>query len=297
MYFVSMSQPPRQKHFSFVLKSLFAGKSLRSHEEEGRVYTKIMDRVYPGKERWVELSCGRVCVVEKGVGEPIFLIHGLGAHIGRWSQTIDDLSKDYHVIAYDHPGFGKSDKGHDEYTIRFYTRILRELVEKLGLEKVTLVGHSMGGAAVLRYLVEDPVPVSRAVVIAPAGIRLPQHRIIRAMAGWLQWTEEVLDMIFHTKGLPDDPEWPLILRSLQDTAHNLMHFSIYGQLSVIRTPLLVVWGENDNLLPADLAHIIHNEIELARLALIPDCGHYPMLERPERFHHYLREFFKGPDGD
>jgi pimeloyl-ACP methyl ester carboxylesterase len=301
--------PPRQKHFSFALKSLFSGKPLRSHEEEGRTYTKVMDRVYPGQERYVTLSCGRVCVAEKGHGDTILLVHGLGAHIGRWNQTIEALSHNYHVVAYDHPGFGKSDKGHKEYSVRFYSQIVRELIEKLGLKNVTLVGHSLGGAVVLRYLVEDPGPVTRAAVVTPAGIRLPQHRIIRSLAGFLlrsplarnmlarsmerctvQRTEAVLDMIFHAKRLPDDPEWRLIRHTLQDTAYHLMHFSIYGQLSVIRTPLLVVWGENDTLLPADLALMIHKEIPLARLALIPDCGHYPMLERPDVFHHHLCDF-------
>jgi pimeloyl-ACP methyl ester carboxylesterase len=250
-------------------------------------------------------------MVEKGVGEPILLVHGLGAHIGRWLSTIEDLSRDHRVIAYDHPGFGKSDKGHDDYSIRFFARILRELIRELGLGKLTLIGHSMGGAVVLRYLMEDPGLVSRAVVIAPPGIRLPQNPIIRGLASLMlrsplasrmlarsiersivQRTDAVLDMIFHAKGLPDDPEWPLIRRSLQITASNLLHFSLYGRLSVIRTPLLVVWGENDSLLPADLALAIHREIPLARLALIPDCGHYPMLEMPDLFLHRLREFLE-----
>ncbi len=220
-----------------------------------------------------------------------------------------DLSSHYRVLAYDNLGFGKSDKGHANYSVRFFTQVLRELIEREDLKKVTLVGHSLGGAIALRYLLEDPSRVKRAVVVAPAGIRLPQHRILRMIAGLMlrspmargtlarslercavQRTEAVLDMMFHAHGLPDDPEWRQIRHSLQNTAKNLMHFTLHGELSVIRTPLLVVWGEDDKLLPANLALKIHQEVPLARLAIVPDCGHYPMLEQPERFHRHLREF-------
>ena len=73
----------------------------------------------------------------------------------------------------------------------------------------------------------------------------------------------------------------------------MMHFSVYGELAVIRTPLQVIWGEEDTLLPADLALLIHKEVPLARLSIIPECGHYAMLERPEIFHKHLREFLSG----
>ncbi len=301
--------PPKQKHISYAIKAFFSGRPLDEHEMEGRCYTNLADRVYVGEERFVELSCGRVCITEKGSGPLLLLVHGLGAHIGRWSQTIEDLSADYRVMAVDLPGFGKSDKGHESYSIRFYARILRELIEKLDLKALTLIGHSLGGATVLRYLIEDPGPVVRVGVVAPAGIRIPQHRVLRTIAGFMlrspfarsmlakslercavQRTDAVLDMIFHAQGLPDDPEWKLIRHTLQNAAANLMHFTVHGELAVIRTPMLVVWGEDDTLLPADLALKIHKEVPLARLAIIPECGHYPMLEQPKLFHKRLREF-------
>ena len=128
------STVPPSAYFSHVLKLLFSRSPLSRLETKGRHYTTLLERHYGGPQKYLELSCGRVCYVEKGSGKPIILLHGLGANISRWNLTLEALAKHYWVIAYDHPGFGKSDKPLREYTVPWLSHILTEFIEKMGLQ-------------------------------------------------------------------------------------------------------------------------------------------------------------------
>lgn len=296
-------------HIGYALKALLGGHPLSRAERKARHYTPLSERAYPGSEHFVELSAGRICYIEKGQGPTVLLLHGLAAHIGRWAATIEELARDFHVIAYDHPGYGKSEKRGDVYTIADLAQTLDEFLQVLDLKEVSLIGHSMGGTIALHHLLAQPKRIARAAVVAPAGIRPAHHwlgqllvkaflkmgiaRFVmpRMIAGCVvQKTPAVQDMIFHSSHATEDPEWPKLRDIAIKTAQHFLHYSLLNRLAEIHVPLLIVWGEHDKLQSANLALAIHNKIPMARLALIPGCGHYPMLEVPDRFHAILHEF-------
>ncbi len=236
----------------------------------------------------------------------------MGAHIGRWEATIEEFARDYRVIAYDHPGFGKSWKDPSVYNIPFLVQTLFEFISALQLKEITIVGHSLGGTVILETLARQHPDIQRAVVIAPAGIRSVHHwlgrlsaglllrlglsayLIPRAMAGCVvRRTESALDMIYQASHISQDPEWPVLRAGLRKTTEHFLKYSLLGCLHQVKTPLLVVWGEGDTLQPAGQALLLHREIPMARLVLMPRCGHYPQLECPEELHPILRDFFAG----
>jgi pimeloyl-ACP methyl ester carboxylesterase len=301
-------------HFPYIVQSLFSRATLSAAQRQGRDYTCLAKRSYPGVEADVNLASGRVHYTEAGNGDPVVLVHGLGASVMRWVPTIQAFQNDYRVIAYDHPGFGKSQKGQADYTIPYYSSCLEEFLEVLDLTNVTLVGHSLGGATVLDYLHQRSERIARAVVLSPAAIHLPHNFLERSIGKVLlrlpfisgmferglnrcvvKKTEWVQDMLFHAEGLRGDPEWAEINKTLRRVASHLLEFSLADSLHRIKTPLLVVWGEEDALQPADLALGIHHSVPLARIAILPECGHYPMLEVPDEFHRCLREFLQGTE--
>lgn len=304
-----------KSHIYYVIRSSLRGAPLKPSEAAGRTFTPLRDRIYPAEEKYVTLSSGKICYIDKGEGPTVVLVHGLGANVGRWGATVDSLvGSGYRVVAYDHPGFGKSDKGDHPYTVPFLTQQLTEFLNKLDLKKPTLIGHSMGGSAVLSYLLENPEHNQPAVVVSPAGIRHRHSLTAKFMAsaffnGWVaryiipralercavQRTDDVLDMIYQGCHVSKDPEWAGIRRSLLYSAMHLLEFSLLDRLAEIKNPLLVIWGEEDSLLSVNQALKIHEKLPLSRISILPECGHYPMLEMPDKFNALLTEFLSGKE--
>jgi len=87
-----------------------------------------------------------IAYIDQGISEKvILLIHGLGTNAKSWKKNIPDLSKEFRVIAIDLPGYGKSDKGYYQYSMSWYSLVLKEFLDSLGIEKAIYAGHSMGG--------------------------------------------------------------------------------------------------------------------------------------------------------
>lgn len=310
---MAVSSPHKHPSYvAYIFQSLFGGSPLSEEEREGRHFIPLHQRVYAAEDRTVDLSMGRVCYIEKGHGTPVILLHGLGANVGRWTDTVNALAADYRVLAYDLPGFGKSEKGEHPYSIAFFLQVLEELIATLKLEDPILVGHSLGGAVVLEYLLKHPQKVPRAVVVTPAGVR-HSHSIIGRMLGSLlikapfsqrvvpraigrcavQRTEPILDMVFQSTHADEDPQWPQVMRAIRRATGHLMAYSVKHRLKEITSPLLVVWGEDDTLQLPHLAMVMHRHIPLARIAILPECGHYPMLEKPDEFNRIVKDFLAG----
>lgn len=180
----------------------------------------------------------------------ILLLPELGADIGRWQLTFDLLAKDCRIVVWDYWGFGES------------TKTLRSFIEEKQLRDFYLVGHSMGGAMVLDYLVFDPPKVRAAMVIAPTRVCSPHP-----------WWQKVL-MRIMSRG-------PL----LNDLAS--------GHLNQIKIPLTIVWGERDKVQPVQSALEMHRLLPSAQLTILTECGHFPMLECPEKFCDVVRHFLSG----
>lgn len=273
-------------------------------------YRPLQTRDYGYPESWVTIDGDRLCYVDAGRGpETIVFVHGLGANISRWRPLLDYFSSKCRVVAYDQPGFGKSDKPDGPYSIEFLHQRFWQFVKALNMGSFHMVGHSLGGAVTLNALIENPGPIKKAAVLAPAGAASPmpawQRFLARGAVNYLTfsgfyeqrlrrtlyidnaWTR---DMLQTASRLSEDPEWPLLKRSTLRVLHNLLKFSLKPRLSRIRTPLLVVWGEEDTLLSARLAQSIHRRIPAAWISLIPECGHFPQLEQPEKVCEVLEDF-------
>ncbi len=294
------------------MSTLFGSHRLTAAERKGRQYTALAQRDYPGTGQQLKLDDITIHWTEQGQGRPVILVHGLGASVMRWVPTMESLSSDYHVLAYDHPGFGKSDKPNRNYSVPFYADCLQQFIKRLDLKDPMIIGHSLGGATVLQHLLQYPGVAAQAAVVSPAAIHRPHNWLERSFAKILlktpfvtglfeqglsrcvvQRTEWVLDMLFHAEGLRTDPEWDQLRLSITSVAQHLLGFSLAEDLDRIKTPLLIVWGEADALQPANLALAMHQALPLARLAIMPECGHYPMLELPDEFNRCLRDFLQG----
>jgi pimeloyl-ACP methyl ester carboxylesterase len=259
----------------------------------------------------------RVRYVRRGRGKPVLLVHGIASSAYSWAEVIPALAAAHDVIALDLPGFGGSDLP-DHVSGDRYPRVLKSFLDELGVARVHLVGHSLGGAIASAFSASEPGRVDRLVLLDSAGFnvapadrpwllrvagspalavaieRLPVRRRLVSLG---------LRQVFHddARVTPERIEeyvGPLarpgaarVVARLLDTPAFLGLPEAIGR---IRAPTLIVWGAQDTWVPLADADRFLAAIPGARKAVIEACGHVPQEERPRETIALLTEFLDGP---
>ncbi len=276
-----------------------------------------MDVDWAALQRPVELSDGTVNVLDTGGDGPALLfIHGWSANWQSWLLTIPAFMATHRCIALDLPGFGHSDMPSQPITIHGYAATVDELCEKLGVRSVAVVGSSMGGFVGAELAIAFPTRVERLVLVSAAGLSVetlrqePTVTVGRLLAAGIPYASRYEESIVRRPRLrrlamqlviryPERLSVPLaqelVLASgkpgFVPALEALVSYSFRDRLAEIEIPVLIVWGENDMLVPADDAEEYERLIGAnARREVFPDTGHLPMVERPSRFNELLREF-------
>jgi pimeloyl-ACP methyl ester carboxylesterase len=214
-----------------------------------------------------------------------------------WSR----LRPQFDVIAPDLPGFGASERLPQTNCIALQVRCLRALLDDLGLERVTLVGHSMGGWISLAFAAAHPERVERLTVVDAAGLRFdPDMALERAL---LPTSIDDVRLLIRANFQRPIRLPAFVLRDVLRVARRdavpreeLLRRLVYGdehlddRLHAIIAPTLVVWGAADPLTPLTLGQRIVESVPNGELAVFADCAHSPNVEQPERFNDLLREF-------
>lgn len=240
----------------------------------------------------------------------VVLVHGMGQAAAQdWRDSIEALAGDFHVIALDLPGFGRSTKGNHPYNPASYAAVLQAVVEATTDGPFMLAGHSMGGAVALHYAALQPENLQRLFLVDVAGILhrsvytgylsrlgiriLPEvfprqedvlSNMARAALGSLEMAPEPAQRVFENATLrrellAADPERIAALGLvLQDYSPLLPRVAI---------PTLVIWGQNDRIAPLRTGRMLASRLAQARLRILPGVGHSPMLEAPELFNKLL----------
>ena len=280
---------------------------------------------YPYAVKKVELPEGiQVAYVDEGKGEQtIVFIHGLGSYLPAWKKNIEGLKGQFRCIAIDLPGYGKSSKGKYEGSMRFYAEIVAEFIDALDLGKVALAGHSMGGQIAMVAALAYPDKVEKLVLVAPAGFET-------FTKGQKQWFRDVMtangvklttveqikiNLAYNFYRLPKDAEFMITDRINMRTASDfdaycyiipqcvqgMVDDPVYEFLPQIQQPTLVIFGENDNLIPnrylnpgatAGIARDGAGRIPNAGLHLIPKAGHFVHFEKSDEVNELIKVFFR-----
>jgi pimeloyl-ACP methyl ester carboxylesterase len=258
--------------------------------------------------------------VEIGSGEPVVLVHGLGGCWQSWLENMPHLSRTHRVIAPDLPGFGESPMPGFEITIEAYGKVLSRLLEELETGPVSLVGNSMGGFISSEVVVSEPNRVQRLALVSAAGVshaRMYQRpaetmgRMARAAAPLaLRYRERALqrpgirhrvfrNLFYKPTAMRPELIWEITQRGIHSPAlvaaiRALSGYDILDRLEDVEIPALIVWGQDDYVVPANDALEFARLIPHARLEIFNRCGHLPMAERPVRFNRLLDQFLAEP---
>jgi pimeloyl-ACP methyl ester carboxylesterase len=272
------------------------------------------------RPRTVDVHGHPVSFIEAGSGPVLLLIHGMAGTCVNWEAVIEPLAINHTVIAPDFPGHGASAPGGGDYSLGSLASGLRDLMLALGHERATLVGHSLGGGVALQFTYQFPEMVERLALVSSGGLGPDVSPILRAAALpgaelFISATAGVgsrvgsvvgrglgliglrpnADLAEVTRGYATltDPErrkaFVATLRAVVGTQGQRV--AALDKLYLADDlPLLIVWGENDPIIPVDHAREAHTQLPNSRLEIFEDTGHVPQLERPGRFIAVLERF-------
>ena len=224
-----------------------------------------------------------------GEGEPIILIHGLSGSSRWWVRNVPALAMHYQVYLIDLPGFGSMHRYSGRFLLNEVAAYIVTWMEALGIRQAHLVGHSMGGYICMWIAAHKPDLVKRLVLVSPAGI--PRYRSILGYAVPLLVSTRYLTPAFFTILAYDALRAGPI--TLLQAAQDLLTKDLRDSLQDITAPTLLVWGENDILVPPSLGDILHREIAHSRLLIVKRAAHVSMFDRSEQFNAAVLKFLGG----
>jgi pimeloyl-ACP methyl ester carboxylesterase len=244
----------------------------------------------------------KICYYDIGNGPVLVLVHGLGGDADQWAFCFEALSACHRVIALELLGFGRSDKPPITYCIAGFVEVLERFLAALGIARASLVGHSLGGWIVAAFALQFPRQVDRLVLNDSIGID----------AGWIPSPVDLristranmrkaLEAMFYNKSMVSDDlvdmAYSLHLeRGDGPTIHSILGtFRVADEkldrtISELKAPTLLLWGEQDALAPLAMARTFQQLIRGSCLDAIPECGHFPCLEKPAEFARRVLQF-------
>jgi pimeloyl-ACP methyl ester carboxylesterase len=262
-------------------------------------------------EQWLDLDGIRVRYLESGVGNTnhVLFIHGLGSASDRWMKIPETLGSNFHSIALDLPGFGESDKPEGiEYSIdhfrRFVVSFLKEVL--VSSEKITIIGHSLGGYIASEIAIQNQDLVNQLVLIDSSGmLKQPTPILKQYLAAAMNPTQENVRKAFE-KMVADPSRVPAKLVDGFIRRINMPHakhafestlaYSTSTQIGIERLrqikdiATLIIWGVADNVIPLEHSGFFKDSINDSQLEIIDDAGHAPFAEKPDQVSEILKNF-------
>lgn len=281
------------------------------------------------RARYATVLGARTFYLEAGPAgaPPVLLLHGLGATNASMLPLLPPLAQHYRVIAPDTPGFGASDAPHWSYAMGEMATWLCEFQRAVNAPSAAMVGNSLGGRLAIEAALSNPATVPRMVLLCPS----PAFRRLRQLVPLVRFLSPNLSrvpmvmpqavasrtlqfMLAQPDRLPHDWRAAAVdefCRVMRDGEHRRAFFAslrhiyleeAYGQhgfwdrLTRLQVPSLFVWGEKDPLVPASFERHVVNAVPDARSVVLPNCGHVPQFELPERTNAMVAEFLAAGAG-
>jgi pimeloyl-ACP methyl ester carboxylesterase len=251
--------------------------------------------------------------IDTGTGTPVVLLHGLGASMYAWRKNMASIAAaGFRVIAFDNRGFGFSDEPDTGYSNASYAHLAVALLDSLRLPDAVLIGHSMGGAIAAEVAIEYPQRVRGLVLIGSAGVgvrepialrvaRWPVVGVaVRALRG-RSVTGRLLRATYAdprkvTEGDVDQYYAPVARpgfgRALGRVLRQFRLDGLTGRLDRIAAPTLVLWGEQDRVIPSGLGRALAAGIPRSAFLTVPHAGHSVQEEAPDEVNRLVIKFLR-----
>jgi 4,5:9,10-diseco-3-hydroxy-5,9,17-trioxoandrosta-1(10),2-diene-4-oate hydrolase len=271
--------------------------------------------------KFIESDKGRIAYMEAGEGPVVFLIHGGGPGAYGYSNFRKNLQpiaeRGNRVIIIDVPGYGQSSyRKTDGGMFGAGVEAMLKLMNELSIEKASMVGNSLGGGITLRLALEHPTRVEKMILMGTGGSlpitsTFPSEGLFRMFNFYegegptLEKLDKVIDLLvydrsaitpelvkerFKTATLPETVANPPLRGMATHPKNDLWREDI----DKLQHPTLLIWGQDDRVLPLDLAFIMLKRIPNADLHVFSKCGHWVQWERADEFNELVSDFLAHP---
>lgn len=273
-----------------------------------------LEAAYPGQ--YLPVRGQRVRILDSGPRDApvLILLHGFGSSLDTWDAWARTLSARYRVIRLDLPGFGLT--GPDatrDYSDARTLLVLEGLMDRLGVARATLIGNSLGGRFAWEFAACYPLRVDKLVLISPDGFaspgfdygKPPEVPFVMNLMPWVGARALIRDNLApawaHPEALPDavlDRYRDMLLapgvrRAILDRTRQTILTDPSARLRTITAPTLILWGEQDRMIPVRNAQDYLRLMPHARLVRLPGMGHVPFEENPAAALPPLERFLAG----
>jgi pimeloyl-ACP methyl ester carboxylesterase len=276
--------------------------------------------------REIELHGHRLIYRTAGSGPPVVLIHGMLNSSRHWEAVALQLAENYTVVAPDLIGHGDSAVPRGDYSLGAHAAVIRDVLAAIGIERATIVGHSLGGGVAMQFFYQFPQRTERLALVSSGGLghevspmlraaALPgasalvwavaHPRVVsgfwrlggrlRARGSWLAAQAEAVSRALRPLSQPGAREAFLqTLRAVIDVRGQRV--SARDRLHLLRDmPTLIVWGERDHTIPIAHGRATHAAVPGSWFRTLPPAAHFPHLEDPVGLAEALREFIEGTE--
>ena len=259
------------------------------------------------EEKTVNIDGNSIRFLEEGDSDHVLLlIHGLGASAERWEHVIPLFSKKHRVIVPDLVGFGHSEKPSVDYTTDYFADFMYKFVSKMQIKNFSIIGSSLGGQIGAEFTSNHNDLVKKLVLVSPSGIMkhstpaldtyimaalYPNNEsatmAFQTMSGQTQIDEELIT------GFVERMKMPNAKMAFMSTLLGLRDAEVITEkLGMITIPTLIVWGENDPVIPIKYSESFVSSINDCRFYKMVKCGHTPFVEDPKGFFDLVSDFLK-----
>jgi pimeloyl-ACP methyl ester carboxylesterase len=277
-------------------------------------------------DEWqIELHGHDVIYRIAGDGPPVVLIHGMINSSRHWEEVARGLAADYTVVAPDLIGHGDSATPRGDYSLGAHAASIRDLLAAIGIDRATIVGHSLGGGVAMQFFYQFPQRTERLALVSSGGLGDQVSPLLRSAA--LPGASALLSVAAHRgvvaglaaggrrlrdRGSGSGVYLEAIARALRPLSRRGSReaflqtlrsvIDVHGQrvsardrlylLGSAGIPTLIVWGERDRTIPPRHGLEAHGLIEGSRFTTLPKAAHFPHLEDPEGLAAVLRDFIE-----
>jgi pimeloyl-ACP methyl ester carboxylesterase len=238
---------------------------------------------------------------QRGAGKTALVLHGGGGPASVFAFA-DDLAKHYHVITPTHPGFADTTRPSYMSSVKDLARSYALLIERSSLQDVLVIGFSLGGWVAAEMAASHPNGIAGLVLVDAVGIEVPGQDVLDVFS---IAPNDIASFSYHA---PDrfridmaklTEQQAMTMRSnfaalaVYGRNQNMQDPELRGRLVAVELPALVVWGESDRVVFPEYGRSYATAFPNTRFELIPECGHSPQIERPQRLLELVQEFNRG----
>ncbi len=246
-------------------------------------------------KNYVDIGDIKMFYATFGTGEPVFLLHGGMVDYTSWFFQIKEFAKHFRIIAPDTRAHGRTTDSDKPLSYQLFASDISQLMEKLDIKKASFVGWSDGGCTSLVLGLEYPELVNKLVLIGtPYNISNYYPEIFEQFSN-VDPNNLPKDYKFikreYEKVAVDPNNWTYLIEKEMDLAKREPNFTL-DQLKNIKSPSLIIDGENENLYPLKVMQEITNAIPNARLEIIPNGTHLVLMEKPKLINQLIISFLK-----